>query len=414
MNEEDKKNIVIVGGGFTGIRCALDLAKKNISGVKITLISNKQHFEYYPRIYRAVTGESPAEVCICLSHIFENKNIDLIIDDVTDVDTEKKIVFGKNKNYKYDDLVLALGSQTVYFNIEGLEERAFGFKSIEEALKLKAHLHKMFDVYLSSNKEDLVNQLHIVVVGGGPSGVELAGKLVAYMRDIARKHTVDNNFVTIDLVEASTRLMPYLPEAISNRVYKRLHELGVNIFLNRTVVKNDIDEITMKDMSMKSNTLIWTAGSKTNSFYKKMKGLNFKDNNKVIVDEYMNVFGIDSLYIGGDAAFTKYSGLAQTAIYDGRFIACNLFRKYSGLRLKKYKPKNVAYDVPVGKHWAALAVGHFRMYGYLAWLARELIDIQFFLSILPFKKVMHIFFSKRNSHEMCENCSKSYSSYFPK
>src|SRR3989344_5260839 len=405
MNEEDKKNIMIVGGGFAGIRCALDLAKKNILGVKITLISDKQHFEYYPRIYHAVTGESPAEVCVCLSEIFANRKINLVIDQIKNVNLEKKIISGKNKNYKYDDLVLALGSETVYFDIEGLEQMAFGFKSIQEALKLKAHLHKMFDVYLSSNKEDLVNQLHIVVVGGGPSGVELAGKLVAYMRDIAQKHSVDNNFVTIDLVEASSRLVPYLPEVISNRVYKRLHRLGVNIFLNRTVVKSDVDEITMKDMSMKSNTLIWTAGSKTNSFYKKIKGLHFQDNNKVIVDEYMNVFGIDSLYIGGDAASTKYSGLAQTAIYDGRFIANNLYRKYSGIRLKKYKPKKVAYAVPVGKHWAAMAVGNFRMYGYLAWLIRELIDIKFFLSIMSFRKVMHIFFSKRDTHEICENCS---------
>lgn len=409
MHIQQNKNIVIVGGGFAGIKCALELEKKKLPNVKITLISDKQHFEYYPRIYRAVTGESPLEVCICLSDIFKNKNVDVCIDEISNIDTEKKIVSSSNKNYKYDDLVLCLGSETVYFGIEGLEERAFGFKSINEALSLKKHLHKMFDVYLSSNKEDLVSRLHIVIVGGGPSGVELAGRLTHYMKILSLNHGMDNNFVTIDIVESSSRLMPYLPERLSKKVYDRLHKLGVNIFLNRTVVRSDVDEITMKDMSVKSNTLIWTSGSRTNSFYKKIPGLNFHNKNKVIVDEYLNVFDIEGLYIGGDAAFTKYSGFAQTAIYDGKFIAKNLDRKYRGLIEKKYRPKKVGFAIPIGDGWAAVGVGNFYMYGFLAYIVRELIDIEFFLSIMSFKKVMHIFFFKRNEKEMCQNCAKTHS-----
>lgn len=405
MKGKEMKNVVIVGGGFTGIKCALELEKKKLPNVKVTLISNKQHFEYYPRIYRAVTGNSPLEVCICLSEMLAGKNINFLIDEITDVDLEKKTVLGLKKSYKYDDLVLALGSETVYFGIEGLEERAFGFKSIGEALNLKKHLHKMFDIYLSSNKEDLVSQLHLVIVGGGPSGVELAGKLVPYMKSIAHKHAVDNSFVTIDIVESSSRLLPYLPEKISKKVQNRLHKLGINIFLNRTVVRNDVNEITMKDMSLKSNTLIWTAGSRTNAFYKKIPGLNFHNNNKVIVDEYLNVFDIDNLYIGGDAAFTKYSGFAQTAIRDGVFIARNLARKYKGYHQKKYKPKRVGFAVPVGRGWAAIGVGNFYIFGFIGSIIREAIDIHFFLTVLSLKKVFHIFFSRRNQNELCENCA---------
>lgn len=406
MRAKNKKNVVIVGGGFAGIKCALELEKKKLPDVNITLITKKQHFEYYPRIYRAVTGDSPLEVCICLSEIFLNKNIKLVIDEIVDINLEEKNVSSLNKTYKYDDVVLALGNETVYFGIEGLEERAFGFKSIGEALKLKKHLHKMFDIYLSSNKEDLVSRLHIVIVGGGPSGVELAGKLTAYMRSIAAKHAVDNNFVTIDIVESSSRLLPLLPETISKRVQNRLRKLGINIFLNRTVVRSDVDEITMKDMSLKSNTLIWTAGSRTNNFYKKIPGLTFHNKNKIIVDDYLNVFDIDNLYIAGDAAFTKYSGFAQTAIRDGIFIGKNLYRKYKSRRQKKYKPKRVGFAVPVGKGWAALGVGKFFTSGFFAYIIRELIDIQFFLTILPLKRVMRIFFFKRNISELCENCSK--------
>lgn len=406
MRKHEIKNVVIVGGGFAGIKCALELEKKRLPNVKITIISNKQHFEYYPRIYRAVTGNSPLEVCICLSEIFSRKNVHVSVDEVKDIDLQTKTVIGERKKYKYDDVIIALGSETVYFNIEGLEERAFGFKSIREALVLRRHLHKMFDIYLSSSKEELISQLHIVIVGGGPSGVELAGRLVFYMRKLAKKHGVDNNFVTIDIVESSSRLLPYLPEKISQRVYNRLHKLGINIFLNRTVVRSDVDEITMKDMSLKSNTLIWTAGSSTNSFYKKIPGLNLAKKDKVIVDDYLNVFDIKNLYIAGDAAFTKYSGFAQTAIEDGVFIANNIARKYSGLREKVYKPKAVGFAVPVGRGWAALGFGKFYMYGFLSYLVRELIDIKFFLSILPLKKVLRIFFFKGRKTETCENCLK--------
>lgn len=405
MKERDIKNIVIIGGGFAGIKCALELSKKNLKNVNITLISKKQHFEYYPRIYRAVTGDSPFEVCICLSEIFLNKNINISIDEITNVDIKNNIIYGVKKKYKYDDVVIALGSETVYFGIEGLAERAFGFKSIEEALTLRKHLHKMFDIYLSSNKEDIISQLHIVIVGGGPSGVELAGRLVSYMKDISKKHSVDNNFITIDLVESSSRLVPYLPEIISKKIQNRLYKLGINIFLNRTVVSSDVDQITMKDMSLKSNTLIWTAGSRTNSLYKKIEGLNFHNDNKVIVDEYLNVFDIENLYIAGDAAFTKYSGYAQTAIYDGKFIANNLYRKYLGLRQLKYKPKKVGFAVPVGRNWGAIGYGNFYTFGFFAYIVRELIDIEFFLSILPIRKVFRIFFFKKHLKSICENCA---------
>lgn len=399
-----KRKVVIVGSGFAGIRCALDLVKSQ--NFKVTLISNKSHFEYYPRIYRVVTGETPLEVCIPLSEIFTGKNIDVNIDEITGVDLQNKKVIGKNGTiYEYDYLILALGSETVYFDIEGVAERSFGFKSINEALKLKDHLHKIFDIYLSSKKEDVIAKLNIVVVGGGPSGVELVGELTKYMSQLSSQHGIDNNFITIDLIEASSRLVPTLPEKVSNHIYNRLHSLGVNIFLNRTVVREDVNEIIMKDMSMKSNTLIWTAGSKTNRFYNSIAGLTFSRNAKVIVDEYLQAKGFLDVYIAGDASNTKYSGLAQTAIYDGSYIASVIIAKNYNKIPSKYIPKKVAYAVPIGKHWAAVSVGPFRIYGFMGWLIREFVDLRFFMSILPFGKAWSIY---RNQAicESCETCAE--------
>lgn len=401
MNLENQQKIIVVGGGFAGIRCALDLSKKNLKNTKIILISNKSHFEYYPRIYRVVTGESPFQVCIPLSEIFKKTNVEVLVDEIINVDVSENKLTGKSESvYTYDELVLALGSETVYFNIEGLKEKSFGFKSINEALQLKRHLHRMFDVYLSDTKEDVVASLHIVVVGGGPSGVELVGELNKYMKNLANKHGIDNKFVTMDLVEASSRLTPTLPEKVSEYLYNRLHALGINIFLNRSVVKEDVDGILMKDMTMKSNTLIWTAGSRTNHFYESIKGLNLFKNGRVIVDEYLKAEGTQNVYIAGDAANTQYAGLAQTAIYDGSYVAKNIANKITNKNMKKYIPQKVSYAVPVGDYWAAVSVGSIKIYGILGWFIREFIDFKFFLSILPFSKAYSIF----RNNTICESC----------
>lgn len=402
------KNIVIVGGGFAGIRCALDLSKKKIKNTRITLVSNKHHFEYYPRIYRAVVGESPLEVCIRLDDIFKNTKVNIVVDEVISLSHNTKEVVGKSGSvYNYDELILAFGSETVYFGIPGLEKQAYGFKSIGEALKLKKHLHEMFDVYLSSKKEDVIAQLHIVVVGGGPSGIELSGELVGYMKKLARSHGIDNKFVTIDLVESSPRLAPMLPPSVSDRLYDRLHKLGVNVFLNRTVVKEDVDEIVMKDMSLKSNTLVWTAGSRANHVYSKLVGLVLNKAGRVVVGEHLNAIGVENVYILGDGAVTPYSGMAQTALYDGSYIADFFYRKYNNKKLLSYKPKKVAYAVPVGPRWAAVSVGPFKFYGFFAWILRQFIDLQFFLSILPLQSSLQAFFASKHNVETCPTCSEA-------
>lgn len=399
------RHIYVVGGGFAGIRAALDLADLVPKNTEITIVSDKHHFEYYPRIYRVVLGASPREVCIPLHTIFKNKRVNIVNDQITGVNLDSKTLTGKSGvEYKYDDVILALGSETAYFGIEGVQERSFGFKSIEKALALKNHLHKMFDIYMSAQKEDIISQLHIVVVGGGPSGVELAGGLIAYLHRLALHHSVKNEFITIDIVEASANLVPTLPVEVSTHVNEQLHKLGVNIFLNRSLVKEDLEVITMKDMSMRSHTVIWTAGSRTNHLFESIKGLKLFRNGRVIVDGYLRPEGFENVYIAGDSAHTPYAGLAQTALYDASYIARSINADIRGKGMKKYTPKKVAYAVPVGKGWAAVSIGPMKIYGWFGYIVRELVDLDFFMKILPVRKALRIFFSKplRTS---CPSCN---------
>ena len=170
---------LIVGGGFGGIQTALNLEAQHIPNLKITLVSNKSHFEYLPTLYRVITGKSPLEVCIPIRDIFEEKRIEFCLDTIISFDPKKRRAHGESgSTYQFDYAILALGSETAYFNIPGLSKHSFTFKSVREAIILKNHLHTLFEeCKTTSDPARKVSALHFVIVGGGPTGIELAGEL---------------------------------------------------------------------------------------------------------------------------------------------------------------------------------------------------------------------------------------------
>lgn len=401
------KKIVIAGGGFGGVRCALDLARKQLPDTKIVLLSDRPHFEYHAALYRVVTGRSPLEVCIPLADIFEGSDVDIVIDAVVAVNLEDKRIEGQSgSHYAYDFLALAIGSETVYFDIPGLKELSYGFKSINAALRLKRHLHEIFSMSQKLPLEERVMIAHIVVIGGGASGTELAGELARYTKKLSRMHEIPSSLVTIDLVEGGPRLLPLLPEDVSLRIHERLHALGVNVFLNRAVVKEEVEKVYLKDMEMKSKTVIWTAGVKPHKLYQTIEGLAFDKKGAVLVDHFLQAQGFENVFILGDAAATPYSGMAQTAIGDGRFVADAIAASLQGKGRTLYNEKKPAYAVPVGPGWAAVLWGRWRFYGHTGWIIRRFVDFRFFLSILPFSKALVVFRSGKRLSETCPLCSK--------
>ncbi len=387
-----ERKILILGGGFGGIIAARELARKNLKNTHITLLSNKNYFEYYPALYRVVTGASPIEVCVPLSEVLPKK-VECNVDAVKEVNVAEKFVTGESGSaYHYDDLIIALGSETTYFGLPGIEDLSLGFKSVNEALRLKNHLAKLFEEHQHPSQGEMVAHFHIVIVGGGPSGVEVAGDLSVHMQKLAKEYKVDPSFITIDLIESGGRLIPSIPPASSARVLARLRKLGINVFLNRFVVKEEIEQVYMKDMSLQAKTLIWTAGTQLNRLISTIQGLSFAKNKRVEVDEYLGAKGTDSVYIIGDAAATPYSGLAQTAIYDGEYVADVIAARTKGREPKKYKPKKTAFSIPVGDNWGVFVMGPFRMYGYPAYIMRHMIDFMFFSGVLSVKKLFSLFF----------------------
>lgn len=383
--------VIIVGSGFGGTRCALDLAKKHLTDVEIILVSDKEHFEYQPGLYRIVTGQSTNKVCIPLKEIFNHQNVEVIEDKIIGVNLLKKTIKGKSDtHYSFDFLVLALGSETLYFDIPGLKDLSFGFKSITEALKLKDHLHHLF----SSTKDTPIN---IVVVGGGATGVELAGELTSFAKTKA--------LVNIELIEAAPRLLPAFTEDVSKKVQKRLENLGVKVFLNRKLIKEDVEKIYLKDMKLKTKTVIWTAGVKPNHLYSQIKGFEFDDQDRVLVDQFLQAKGINNVFVIGDDASTPFAGMAQTALLDAKLVATNIVRKLQNLSPLTYHPHQPIYAIPVGPCWATVVINQFKIYGRGGWILRRLADLKFFLSILPLTKALSVL---QNSKTHCKSSNFCY------
>lgn len=402
-----KHRVVIVGGGFGGIRAAQELARHS-DEFDITLVSDQPHFEYHAALYRVVTGRSPLEVCIPLSTVFENSPVKIIEDTIQTVYPKTKQILGQDgSKYRYDSLVLALGSENAFLDIPGLKEHSFTLKSIDDALRLKRHIHEIFIDAAISLKNGQRQPIHLVLVGGGPTGVELAGELAIYARQMARHHQLDPNTIIIDLFETGDRLLGMLDQTVSKLAFGRLHRLGVNIFLNTPILKNQIEAVYLADMKLKTKTLIWTAGVITNQLYFKIKGLAFNNRGRVLVDLLMQAKGVQDVYVIGDAAASIYSGMAQTAVYDGAFVADSLRRKLHGRPPAVYQPRQPISAIPIGPGWAVSVTKFGVISGRLGWIIRRLADLRYFFSILPLQKALLVFSDGYRLSESCPVCSKS-------
>lgn len=389
-----KHRVVIVGGGFGGIKAALDLCEDK--RFHITLVTDQTNFRYYPTLYKTATGGKKMLSAIPLSEIFKGKRVHIINDTVKKVDKTNRFITTKvGHNIGYEAIILALGVVTNYYNIKGLKELSFGIKTTADAEELKAHLHERLVV---NQKLDL----NYVVIGGGPTGIELAGVLPGYIKQIAKQHGLPRRKVHVDLIEAAPRLVPRMPKDVSRHLARRLRKLGVKLYLNTTVQAQNADALMVNNKPIRSHTVIWTAGVTNSPFFAK-NDFQIAKNGKVRVDQYLqNEIGI---YVIGDNAETPYSGMAQTALFDGSFVANNLKRLASKEDPIPYRAKKPIYVFPAGQRWAMVLWGSVRMYGILGWVMRSLADLIAYHDYEPWQLATKRWVASNDKEESCPYCA---------
>lgn len=390
----NKQKVVIVGGGFGGVKTALDLSKADI--FDITLISDRSDFYYYPSLYHTATGGSRNVSSLPLTDILNPKLVHIVKAKVTGLDRAlKHIKTEDGTEYPYDYLVLSLGVVTNFFHIPGLDEFAYGIKSLEDAEKLKMHLHQQI---IDERKPDL----NYVVVGGGPTGIELAGVLGDYVRYICDKHGLPHRAVHVDLIEAAPRLMPRMPADMSKRIAKQLRAKGVKLYLGAKVEAESADELTVDGKPIRSHTVIWTAGMSNNPFIAEQ---NFQTvrNGKVRVDQYLQAE--PCIYVIGDNADTPYSGMAQTAIYDAHYLAKSLITMVRDKKTPQpYRAKKPIYVMPAGPDWAAVLWGSARLYGKTGWAMRRAADFIGYKDYEPLFKATRQWLTEYEHQDQCLIC----------
>lgn len=390
----NRQKIVIVGGGFGGVKTALDLSKYN--KFDVTLISDDDNFKYYPSLYRTATGGTHEVSCIPLDTVLNPELISRVYGKVVELDrNQKKVRLENGKEYEYDYLVMSLGVVTNFFGIEGLDKYAYGVKTLEDAEKLKVHLHQQI---IDTGKPDL----RYVIVGGGPTGIELAGVLGEYIRYICKNHGVNVKKIHVDLVEAAPRLLPRMPKSMSKKVAKRLKSLGVKVYLNAKVEGQNADELIVNGKPIRSHTVIWTAGMANNPFFKE-QGFQLSKNGRVRVNQYL--MAEPSIFVIGDNADTPYSGMAQTAIYDGQYIAKSLAKMIVDKETPEpYVAKKPIYVFPAGENWAAVLWGPVKLYGAIGGMLRRAADFVGYKDYEDFFSASKQWLSDYEKEDLCALC----------
>lgn len=392
--DKTKTRVLIVGGGFGGVKVALELVGKE--GLEVILVSDTPNFRYYPALYHTATGGTIHQSSIPLARLFEEKPVTLFEDTVTSIDRQKKQVKGKSGDkYAYDILVLGLGSVPNYFGIKGIEQYSYNIVTPENARRFRDHLHRQL---IESGKPDL----NYIIVGGGPTGIELAGALAGYLKEIMKAHSIKHKSVHIDLVEAAPKLVPRMPDRMSKAIARRLRSLGVKLYLNQKVEGETADSLTVNGKPIQSHTVVWNAGTATNSFFRQ-NDFTLSERGKVVVDDYLQAE--KDIYVIGDNAATMYSGMAQTALYDALFVAENIERQLAGKLMKRYVPKQPIYVIPVGEGWAAVLWGKRQIYGFLGWLLRLAADLVAFKDYQPWWRAGRQWLTEFETDVDCATCS---------
>lgn len=373
-------HIVVVGGGFGGVKTALELANKK--GVDVTLISQGMNFEYHGALYRTATGRSPMEVVIPLREIFKRaKNVSVVLDTVSKIDPKQNRIESDTGNmYSYDRLVLALGSVTNYFGIEGMEQYTATMTTVSNTMVLR---HKLISQFRSKKKS-----IKIAVIGGGASGVELVAELPYFAELIAKKDKREKKQLELTLIEGSDRVLPLLDHKASDIAHKKLEASGVNLRLNTRVNSCEEGKVCVEGGDINADLIIWTAGSRPADFYNQNEDVFTMEHGKVVVDHFLRAKGHKNIFVIGDNALTPFSGMAQTAIHDAKFVARNMIAEVHGKHQTVYRAWHPIYVVTIGPNWAVVQDGQKIMSGRIGWRVRRKADLWIFKNFEPYKRAI--------------------------
>ncbi len=386
MDAKSNPRVVIVGGGFGGLLAARTLAR---NPVRVTLIDRQNFHTFQPLLYQVATaGLSPGEIAAPIRWILRSRrNVEVLMSEVQDFDLARKVVKLQDGEVAYDYLIVASGASHAYFGHDDWEPFAPGLKTIEDALEIRRRVLLAFELaerQAASGKEQV--QLNFVVVGGGPTGVELAGTLA----EIARR-ALANEFRTIDprktrivLLEGGPRLLPAYPEDLSRSAEEQLRRLGVEVHTSAMVTGVEPGAVQMGKTRWPAAVILWAAGVAASPLGKKLGGPVDRAG-RVLVNPDLSLPGHPEVFVIGDLAALKdengkwLPGVAPVAMQEGKATAHNIAAELRGEPRKNFHYFNKGSLATIGRAAAVADFGKIHISGFVAWLAWLFVHIFFLI-----------------------------------
>jgi NADH:ubiquinone reductase (H+-translocating) len=375
--ESQKKRIVIIGGGFAGLQIARDLAHSNY---QIVLVDKNNYHQFQPLFYQVATaGLEPSTIAFPFRKIFQNnKNIHIRVAEVTKINSSQNQLETTIGVIDYHYLVIAIGADTNFFGNEKIKNNAFPMKSVSEALTLRNTILENIERALSeTDREKKKMLMNIVVVGGGPTGVEVSGTLAEMKKCILPKDypELDFKMMQVYLLEGSPKVLNVMSQNASEHAHRYLTELGVNVFVNSRVLDYDGKYVILDGgKAIATNTLVWAAGVTGN----RIEGLDPSVINKagrIKVDRKNKVEGASNIFAIGDIAFMteeKYPNghpqVAQVAIQQAKTLSKNFINIDKGKPSVDFSYKDLGSMATVGRNKAVADFPKWKFAGFFAWL----------------------------------------------
>ncbi len=385
----NKKKIIVIGGGFAGLQFIQNLKEDEFD---ILLIDKLNHHQFQPLFYQVATSQiEPSSISFPFRKIFQKRNdVRIRLAKVEQINSEQKKVFTNIGAFEYDYLVIATGCKTNYFGNKNIKKYSYSLKSTYQAITIRNSILENFEKILNESEKDKESLLNIVVVGGGPTGVELAGAFAEIKRDILPKDffRIDFSKMNIILIEGSPYTLNNMGDMARETSSEYLKELGVIIKTQVFVTDYDGISLTMNNGEIiKSKHVIWAAGV-TGNILKGLPQEFITPTNRYIVDRKNQIKGLNDIFAIGDISYMEtpkypkgHPQVANVAINQGKLLAKNLLALNNLEKTKDYEYKDLGSMATIGRNKAVVELPFVKFKGYFAWLVWMFLHLMLILSV---------------------------------
>ncbi|WP_460219484.1 NAD(P)/FAD-dependent oxidoreductase [Psychroserpens sp. MEBiC05023] len=398
--ESNYPRIVIIGGGFAGVNLAKSLANKNL---QVVLLDKHNYHTFQPLLYQvSSSGLEPDSIAYPLRKIIKkHKQSFFRLANVEKINTKYNSIDTNIGSIKYDYLVIATGTKTNYFGNTAIEANSMPMKSVPQALNIRSLILQNFEkAAIANSDEQRKAYLNFVIVGGGPTGVELAGAIAELKNHVLPReyHDLNTNDMHIHLLEGANRVLPPMSEHASKKAESFLKSLGVKVHTNTFVTNYDgLKVTTNSDLQFQTETLIWAAGV-TGAPIKGLKAGSIKEKtNRYLVNRFNQIEGYDNIFAIGDIAFMAtenypngHPQVAQPAIQQGKLLGRNLIRFAKNQSPKPFTYHDKGSMATIGRNKAVVDLKHFKFGGFFAWFIWMFIHL---MSLVGFRNRVIVFFN---------------------